>query len=285
MIYVITLLIFLCTVLIVHYAIPYFTKAFFEFNQGRAQRFATEMDRTMLLSDIRRVSIFYVVGPLIGGVIGFVVTPLELRIWGVAAGLFAGLLIPKTMTSYLLQKRHQQFNSQLVDALIIMSSSFRGGLSLLQSMEAVVEEMPDPIRQEFGIVLGENKIGVGMDEAMNRLYQRMSSPALQQVISSILLARETGGNLPVIFSRIVNTIREKRKLEENLMVLTLQGKLQAFVMSGLPVGFFFMVSSTNPNYFKVMTDTQVGRTMLLICLGLWLVGTFMIIKISSYNDF
>ena len=165
-----------------------------------------------------------------------------------------------------------------------MSSSFRGGLSLVQSMEAVVEEMPDPIRHEFGIVLGENKMGVSLDEALNRLYKRMTSPPLQQMVSAILLSRETGGNLPVIFSRIVSTIRERRKIEENLTVLTLQGKLQALVMSGLPVGFFFLVQATNPKYFQVMMNTDMGRMLMMIAGGLWLLGTFLIVKISSFGD-
>jgi len=119
---------------------------------------------------------------------------------------------------------------------------------------------------------------------MARLYKRMASPALQQMISAILLARETGGNLPLIFGRIVNTIRERRKIEENLQVLTLQGKLQAFVMSGLPVAFFIMVRSTNPQYFDVMTTSDIGKTLLFVCIGLWIVGTFFIIKISSFKD-
>jgi tight adherence protein B len=68
-------------------------------------------------------------------------------------------------------KRKKQFETQLIDALMIMSSSFRGALSPIQSMEAVVEEMNDPIRQEFGIVLGENKMGVSFDDALYLLYK------------------------------------------------------------------------------------------------------------------
>ena len=193
-------------------------------------------------------------------------------------------MLPRFYAGMLIGKRREQFNAQLVDALMIMSSSFRGGLSLIQSMEAVSEEMNDPIRQEFSIVLGENKMGVTMDEALNRLFKRMPSPSLQQMISAILLARETGGNLPVIFSRIVQNIRERKKVEESLAVLTLQGKLQALVMSGLPVGFFFMVNAANPGYFKIMTSSEIGRTLLLVCFVLWVIGTFLIIKISSFKD-
>ncbi|MBF0486480.1 MAG: type II secretion system F family protein [Candidatus Omnitrophica bacterium] len=273
-------LIFIAVTLFLYGGIPFIIKTTMEVNKKRAKNFAREMDRTMIQEDIRKVSISYIVGPFVLGVAGFVL----FQMIGAAIGAVIGFIIPKVYANMLIQQRKKQFESQLIDALMIMSSSFRGGLSLIQSMEAVVEEMPEPIRQEFGIVLGENKMGVSLDEAMNRLYKRMPSPALQQMVSAILLARETGGNLPLIFSRIVGTIRERKKIEENLYVLTLQGKLQAVVMSGLPIGFFFMVNATNPQYFRMMTTTEIGRTLLIICAFLWVIGTAVIIKISSFKD-
>jgi tight adherence protein B len=281
LIILIATLVFAAVALFVYGGIPFIVRTMVETNQRRAKDFARTMDRTMVQADIQKVSMLILIGPVVGAVLGL----LFLKLPGAILGAVVGFLLPKTYAGMLIARHKKQFDNQLIDALMIMSSSFRGGLSLIQSMEAVAEEMPDPIRQEFGIVLGENKMGVTLDEALNRMYKRMPSPSLQQVVSAVLLARETGGNLPLIFSRIVTTIRERKKIEENLHVLTLQGKLQAVVMSGLPVAFFLMVSSTNPKYFNLMLSAPMGRTMLMICLGLWLVGTFMIIRISSFKDF
>lgn len=278
-------LVFVFTILTIFFVIPSVVKAINTFNQRRAKDFAREMDRAMEVKSITSVMRLYFIAPFVGGAGGFFLVPDDnLRLLGMIGGFVFGLIVPKFYANWLLKQRKQQFDFQLIDALMIMSSSFRGGLSLVQSMESVVEEMPDPIRHEFGIVLGENKMGISLDEALNRLYKRMPSPSLQQMVSAILLSRETGGNLPLIFSRIISTIRERRKIEENLNVLTVQGKLQALVMSGLPVGFFFLVQSTNPKYFQVMMNTDLGRLLMMVAAGLWLVGTFMIIKISSFGD-
>src|SRR5262249_5621725 len=154
------------------------------------------------------------------------------RFAAVLGAIIVGFAVPRLRLSQLVAARRRKFGDQLVDALMIMSSSFRGGLSLIQAIEAVVDEMPEPIKQEFGIVLGENKMGVPLDESLNRLYKRMPSPALQQMVTAILLARETGGNLALIFSRIIATTRERKKIEQNLNTLTIQGRIQAVVMSG-----------------------------------------------------
>lgn len=279
------ILVFVAVLLSVYFVIPAAVRWVHEMNKKRAKDFARRMDRSMIAEDIQNVQKAFVIAPFAGAAIGFFLMPdPNFRMAGLFGGGLLGLALPKFYASHLMKQRKGQFDGQLIDALMIMSSSLRGGMSLVQSMEAVFEEMPNPIHHEFGIVLGENKMGVSLDEALNRLYKRMLSPPLQQMISAILLSRETGGNLPLIFSRIIGTIRERRKIEENLMVLTVQGKLQAFVMSGLPVGFFFLVNSTNPKYFNVMMTTDLGRMLTMTALGLWLVGTFLIIKISSFND-
>jgi len=278
-------LVFLYAIFIVFVVIPMILQQIHVFNQKRANRFAHAMDRTLEAKNIALVSRFYMIAPFVCGATGFVLSPEHVfRLPALLIGFGLGMVLPKYYAAFILKKRREMFETQIIDALMIMASSFRGGLSLVQSMESVVEEMPDPARHEFEIVLGENKMGVSLEEALGRFYKRMPSAAMQQFVSAILLSRETGGNLPAIFMRIISSVRERHKIEENLRVLTMQGKLQAIVMSGLPIGFFFMVNSTNPQYFKVMLTTDMGRLLLAVAVMLWLLGTFMIIKISTFDD-
>jgi tight adherence protein B len=236
---------------------------------------------------MKKAQTFMLFGWLIGAVAGAVLSFMlsgQINIVWMIIGAVLGVVIPRMRLNSLIAARKRKFNDQLMDALMIMSSSFRGGLSLIQAIEAVVDEMPDPIRQEFGIVLGENKMGVPLDESLQRLYKRMPSPALQQMVTAILLARETGGNLALIFSRIISSTRERKKVEQNLQTLTVQGKIQAVVMTGLPVAFYLMVSASNPRFFDVMKNSATGQKMLFICLVLWIIGAISIFKISKFKD-
>src|SRR3990167_415151 len=237
----IMVLCFLSAGLLVYAFIPFLMSKAEDVNKKRADKFATKMERVLMKSDIQKISRFLLVTPFIGATAGYLFFPPEFRLAGAIICMIAGFIFPNIYVKFLIRKRKNKFYEQLIDALMIMSSSFRGGLSLIQAMEAVVEEMPDPIDQEFGTVLSENKMGVSLEEALNHLYERMPSPALQQTMTAILLARETGGNLPSIFSRIVNTIREQKKIQDNITTLTLQGKIQGFVMSLLPIAFGFVV--------------------------------------------
>ncbi|MBL8014392.1 MAG: type II secretion system F family protein [Candidatus Omnitrophica bacterium] len=255
-----------------------------ELNKKRNQQFLRQMDRTLQEDDVQKAYRIYAIAPIALGGAGFILAPPELRFVGLIAGIVGGLIFPRIWIGGVIKKRRVKFNDQMMDALMIMSSSFRGGLSLVQAFETVVDEMPDPIRYEFSIVLGENKMGVSLDETLNRLYKRMPSPGLQQMITAILLSRETGGNLPAIFSRIVQSIRERKKVEMNLQTLTVQGKLQAVVMTGLPILFIVAVSSSNPGFFDPMLKTDMGHKAMLVCLVLWTLGAISVVKISTFKD-
>ncbi len=234
--------------------------------------------------EIKKMYRLTLFGPIVMGVVGFMFFPAGKQWIGLIVGVFFGYLLPRIYVGRLLNIRKQKFNDQLMDAIMIMSSSFRGGLSLVQAFESVSDEMPEPAKGEFGVVLGENKMGVSLDESLHRLYLRMPSPAMQQMVTAILLARETGGNLPIIFMRIVNSNRERKKIEKNLATLTVQGKIQAIVMTGLPVFFFMTVSGSNPHFFDVMFNSATGQKLITACVIMWVLGALSIWKISTFKD-
>ncbi|MBI4309730.1 MAG: type II secretion system F family protein [Candidatus Omnitrophica bacterium] len=252
--------------------------------QKNTAKFIAKYDPVLTDQQIKKMRSLILFVPAGLAVLAFLFSPPEWRLNVMILGVVLGLIIPRVQLNRMIALRKRRFNDQLMDALMIMSSSFRGGLSLIQAIEAVVDEMPDPVKQEFGIVLGENKMGVPLDESLNRLYKRTPSPGLQQMVTAILLARETGGNLALIFARIITTMRERKKIEQNLQTLTIQGKIQAVVMTGLPVLFYLGVSGSNPHFFDVMKNSPDGQKLLIACIIMWILGAISIWKISAFKD-
>lgn len=285
MLSIILFLIFSTVGLVGYAVIPAIYSRSAALGEERQRKLSLRMEHLMPRQEAKKIGRIFVLAPLILGGFFYFLLPEGLNFFGVIFGIIAGFLFPGIYIQALGRRTRDKFNDQLVDALMIMSSSFRGGLSLVQALEAVIDEMPDPINKEFGIVLGENKMGVSLDEALNHLYSRMPLTAVQQMITAILLARETGGNLPVIFTRIVTNIRETKKIQQNLTTLTIQGKIQGVVMSLLPIGFAFVVYSTNKQIFDHMLHSDVGRAMLMYAVVSEAIGAFLIWKISTFKDF
>jgi tight adherence protein B len=243
----------------------------------RERQVTREMDKMFYDKQSESVTKLYLFMPLILGAAGLI---LFRNLVFAVIGAAIGLSIPALMLKMRVAKRKAKFNYQLLDAINLLSSSLKGGLSLLQALEVVVEEMPAPISQELGLVVRENRMGITLEESLNRLYKRLQIEDLRLVINSVLVARETGGDLTKVFSRLSVTIRDNRKLQENIKTLTLQGKMQAAIMSALPPLFVVWVITVNKHHFDVMFHSDMGRMLLILAVVLQLGGMFLIWKFS-----
>jgi len=239
-----------------------------------------QLDKMFINVNRRKLVLWYTITPLIIGILAFLV----LRSLG--ASLLAGLasfIIPSIIIKKLKDQRRLRFQGQLADGIMILSSSLKGGLSLIQAIEVVVEEIPVPFSQEFGLVLRENKIGMPLEDSLKHLHDRMHLEELDLVINSILVSKETGGDLTKVLGRLSVTLRDNRKLKENIKTLTLQGRLQGIIMSALPFLFVGWVLSFNRNHFDIMLSSEMGRILIMAAVGLQAVGMFLIHKFSKID--
>ena len=130
-------------------------------------------------------------------------------------------------------------------------------------------------------MLKAHRVGRPLDEAFESLNERMPSDDLKLLTMAILVARETGGDVTVVISQLVSTIRERKKLYDKVRTLTLQGRLQAYIMSAVPVLFAGFVRTFNPEYFQILLEDPLGNVCLAAACGLWCVGMFLLVKLSK----
>jgi tight adherence protein B len=248
------------------------------YHAKKVKRDTLKLDKMFLRVPKKKLLLLYVCSPLAAGIAGFILSQNAM----IAAGACAfGIILPTFVLKIMDKKRNGKFCRQLVDGLMVLSSSLKGGLSLLQSMEVLVQEMPAPISQEFALVLRENKMGVSLNESLERLNRRIKSEELNLIITAIDIARETGGNLTEPFEKLMFSIRERDKLQGKVKTLTLQAKLQGIIMSVMPIAFGVVIYFLNPGFMKVMFEDRIGQIALAIAAGLEVIGVFLLWKLSK----
>lgn len=240
-------------------------------------KLARRLDNS-LISLEKKKRLLTTASPFLLGFLGFLITG-NLLVAGV--GVIIGLSLPALLTKMAKEARIRKFQSQLVDCLMILSSSLRGGLSFVQALAVLCEEMPAPAAEEFGFVLKENKLGVTLDDSLMSLRKRMPLEEVNLMVSSILVAKGTGGELTRVFSRLTETIRSNIKLKEKITTLTLQGRLQGIIMAVLPVAFAIFIYKQDSHHFDVMIETQLGKTLLIAAVAAQLIGMYLIKRIST----
>lgn len=189
-----------------------------------------------------------------------------------------GLLIPRWGIGFLRTRRLNRINEQLGEALTLVSNSLRSGLSLQQGVELVVEEMEAPISEEFATVVKETKLGLPFDDALQNLSERVPTPDLDMVVTSIVTIRETGANLAEVFDVIAHTVRERKKVEGKIKAMTAEGMTQGVMMCGVPpvliITFYFL----DPTLVEPLFTTVLGILMLVIIAALDAMGMWMILN-------
>lgn len=204
----------------------------------------------------------------------------------IVLGIVAGSAVwkaPKPVIDWLYQRRTQQFVLQMLDALSLMSNGLKSGLSIVQSLALVTQEMPNPIQQEFNLVLSENKLGVSLEEAFSNLAKRIPVDDVEMFVTSINILKETGGNLAETFDTIVVTIRERIKVENKITAMTAQGFYQGVMIMAIPPGMAFLFNQSDPELMKPLFTTPIGWLIILVIILLEIVGFFVIMRIVKID--
>lgn len=201
-------------------------------------------------------------------------------IFAVAIG-FGVWNVPILVIRSIHESRCTKFVDQMVDGLTIMANGVKSGLSVTQSMERVVENLGNPISQEFSLVLSQIRIGRSVEEALVELSHRISRPDVLMFVTGVNILKETGGNLAETFSTIVTTIRERQKIEKKIQAMTTQGMMQGLIITLVPFLLLIILLLLDPKFVTPMFTTPLGLVLLFVMLGLQIIGGLFIRKIVT----
>ncbi|MFC3418964.1 type II secretion system F family protein [Salinicoccus hispanicus] len=193
-----------------------------------------------------------------GGLLYIITSNFFLAFIGGAFGYF----LPTIVVTRKKNKRVKQFNESLPGMITSISGSLRAGFSLLQSLQMVEEESYSPLKEEVQYVLKALQYGTRLEDALVDWKKRMPSPELDMLVESILIQREVGGNLVYLLDKILETIRERTRLANQIRTLTAQGKLSGLIIGLLPVAVGTLIYVINPDYMSLLFTEPIGRMLL-----------------------
>lgn len=208
-------------------------------------------------------------------------TPILLRLIFAAIFGWLGFKLPGWVLAFLKARRIRKYDKQLPDALGIVASALRAGLSLPKAMEVVVKQMRPPINQEFGLVLKQYKLGKSIDEAVTILSKQMDTEDTGILISMIGMLSKTGGDMTQGLENVAYVIRERWRVKEKIKSMTAEGKAQAIIVSAIPVVVGLMLNKFLPETFSLMYTTTLGWIIMLLMIIWGGIGVFLMWKMTQ----
>jgi tight adherence protein B len=180
-------------------------------------------------------------------------------------------------------REKRRFENQLPDTLTLISTSLRAGYSLLQAVEAVAAEAPDPTAREFGRAIAEARLGRSVTEALDGITARTQSKDFEWAVMAIEIQREVGGNLAEVLQTVADTMLQRNRLRGEIKALTAEGRISAFVLGSLPFVMGMFLWATNRDYIAPLFEETFGLIALGVGVVLMAGGIFWLRKIIDID--
>jgi len=206
-------------------------------------------------------------------------------IWnGPLTAILLGVGFASAPYLYIRRKRKQRMDKleeQFPESLDFLARSMRAGHAFSMSLEMLGEEMADPLGQEYRTLFNEQNLGAPLDIALRNFAERVPLLDVRFFTSSVLLQKQTGGNLSEILARLAYVIRERFRLKGQVKAASAHGRMTATILTLLPVATMLCLLAIAPGYLQGMAADNTGKELIAGAIGAQVLGNFFIKKIIN----
>ena len=172
-----------------------------------------------------------------------------------------------------------RIEEQLPDAIDVMRRALQAGQPFNASVKLVAEDMEAPIAREFELAFADVNYGNDVRRAMLGLLARVPSVTMMSLVTSVLVQRETGGNLTEILGQIANVVRGRFRFHRRVKTLSAEGRMSAWVLAMVPLILFGVMSFVDPQYLPMLLNDPKGRSLIVFAVVWGSIGVYFIRRI------
>lgn len=196
-------------------------------------------------------------------------------------GILCGLGIPHLVVSRKIKKRQMAFLKLFPDAIELMVRGLRAGLPVAESFINVSKELPPPMGDTFGNVAQQTQLGVPMEKALTDNATKLGLTEFNFFVTTIILQRETGGNLSEILNNLADMLRQRHMMKLKITALSSEARASAYIIGALPFLVFMILQVVSPAYLRPLFDDARGNKALIGALCSLSMGAFIMKRMTQ----
>lgn len=194
-----------------------------------------------------------------------------------------GLGFPRWALSFLKKRRQKKFTNEFANAIDVIVRSVKSGLPVNEALKIVAKEIPEPVQGEFANLCEGLKVGVPLDQGLQRMYDNMPTPEVNFFAIVMTVQLKSGGNLSEALGNLSGVLRDRKRMQGKIKALSSEAKASAMIIGCLPPAVTLMVYFTTPAYITPLFTTRVGNLLLAGC-AIWMsMGIFIMKKMISFK--
>ncbi|MDN0077109.1 type II secretion system F family protein [Crenobacter sp. SG2303] len=199
-------------------------------------------------------------------------------------GLGIGVLISGALGAFALwlriAKRHRQLVRQLPNYLDAIVRLITIGNSVQSAFQSAIANTEPPLRSCLEQVNRLLRSGLEIDKALAQTAQAYGVGELTLLASVMRLSVKYGGRADTVLERMAGFMRDREQAERELVALSAEVRLSAWVLGLLPMLMAFFILATNPHYFATLLNDGSGIKLLVGAFGLQVLGSFLLFRLA-----
>ena len=200
-----------------------------------------------------------------------------------AAGASAGLGGPRWLISFLGKRRQKRFLKELANAIDIIVRGVKSGLPLNDCLGIIAKESPDPVREEFELLVEQQQVGIPLGKAFEKMLDRVPLPEVNFFAIVVSIQQKTGGNLAEALGNLAAVLRDRQRLAGKVAAFSAEAKTSAAIIGALPPLVMLMLFMSTPDYVSILWTDRLGKIMLAAS-GFWMLcGVLVMRKMINFD--
>lgn len=191
--------------------------------------------------------------------------------------IVGGLGLPRWFINFAKQRRQKKFANEFSNAIDVIVRGVKSGLPVNECLKIIAAEAPKPVNEEFYMLTEGIRIGLSLEQALERMYERMPLQEVSFFSIVLMIQQKTGGNLAEALGNLANVLRSRKLMDGKIKALSAEAKASAMIIGALPFLVMGAVKMASPEYLDPLFTTQTGH-FILIGSGLWMSTGIMVMK-------
>lgn len=201
----------------------------------------------------------------------------------ISAGFIGVLGLPAFILNKMIARRQKKFEAGLANAIDVIVRGVKSGLPLNECLQIIARESPEPLASEFRYVCEQQRVGVPLSEALERMIERVPIPEVKFLAIVISIQQQAGGNLSEALGNLSGVLRDRFRMAMKIRAMSSEAKASAMILGALPPGVMTMVYLSSPNYIAPLFTTTMGNVMIAGGLFWMSIGLFVMRKMINFK--
>jgi tight adherence protein B len=197
--------------------------------------------------------------------------------------LVCAIGLPRWFLSTKTKRRQAKFLVEFANAIDVIVRGVKSGLPLNDCLQIIATEAPEPVKTEFVDLVEQQKVGIPLSRAFERMHDRMPLQEVNFFAIVIAIQAQTGGNLAEALSNLSLVLRDRYRLQAKVRAFSAEAKASAAIIGALPPCVMILVYISTPAYIALLFSERLGNFM-LIASGIWmLIGVLVMRKMIHFD--